>query len=72
MGECVAVPRKLRGIDFIELYHTKPFIQSKNELKNMFKEHLPKHMIPSKFTFIESIKRNGLGKKVRHAYTTNI
>jgi len=62
----MAVIRNLKGIDYVELYHSASVNVDKNEMKEKLKDSLPDYCIPRKFTHIETIPRNAIGKKVRN------
>jgi len=66
LGETMAVIRNLKGIDYVELYHSASVNVDKNEMKEKLKDSLPDYCIPRKFTHIETIPRNAIGKKVRN------
>lgn len=66
LGDSIAVVRNSLGTDWIELFFTnKEHTVNRQELQAVFKDHVPEHSVPRKFTWIESIPRNGMGKKVR-------
>lgn len=65
LGECVTVVRNSLGTDWIELFFTKNISVDKNNLKKIFEKKLPDFAIPRKYSFIENIPRNGMGKKIR-------
>lgn len=67
LGECQAIIRHSLGSDWIELFYTNPQATiDRNQLKSQFKDLLPKYSIPKKYTLIEKIPKNSLGKKLRH------
>lgn len=67
LGEVMAKCRNSMGSDWIELYYTnKETKVNKKELYQKFESFIPKYSIPLKYTYIESIPRNSLGKKVRN------
>lgn len=67
LGDSIAVVRNSLGSDWIELFYTnKEATVDKNHIKNMFKNHITNYSIPKKFTWIETIPRNGMGKKIRY------
>ena len=61
-GECLAVPKQTRGIEWIELHHTGNI---SDKIKQDAQALLPKHSIPKKFVKIDSISKTNLGKKIR-------
>lgn len=65
LGECIAVMRNSLGTDWIELFFTKNTSIDKKNLKKIFEKKLPSFAVPRKYTFIENIPRNGMGKKIR-------
>lgn len=64
LGDCIAVPRKMQGIDFIELMYTGN-IENKEFVNTIFEDNLPKYGIPKKLTKIKAVPRNSLSKKIR-------
>jgi len=73
MGETLAVSRQLKATEFIELFYTnKDMSLSKEELKDFFKQHLSDYAVPLKYTYIETIPKNGAGKKTRSNVKTDI
>lgn len=73
LGEVLAVPRHTSGSDYLELFYTN--IEANIDRKHLidfYKNHLPKFAIPRKFTYIEKIPKNELGKKTRSNFKTDI
>jgi hypothetical protein len=67
LGECLAVTRQTLGSDWIEvLYTNKNATINKKQFSEQFKSMLPKHSIPRKYTYVNEIVKNALGKKIRH------
>ena len=66
LGETLAKVNVKRGSEYIELFYTnKNSVIDKNKLKSIFEPFLSKHSIPKKYTYIESIPKTALGKKIR-------
>jgi acyl-coenzyme A synthetase/AMP-(fatty) acid ligase len=66
LGETLAKVNVKWGGEYIELFYTnKNSVIDKNKLKSIFEPFLPKYSIPRKYTYIESIPKTALGKKIR-------
>lgn len=63
LGECIAVPKNTRGVEWLELQYTGNGLV--DNIKVQAKRLLPKQSIPLKFIKVESVARNSLGKKIR-------
>lgn len=67
LGECLAKFRSIGGNDYIELVHTQDCTKEiKKQLQKMGYEIFPHCNVPAKFTKVESLPKNSLGKKQRH------
>jgi acyl-coenzyme A synthetase/AMP-(fatty) acid ligase len=66
LGESLAVLRNSIGTDWVELYYTNKNEINVKELKEIFKDFLVPCNIPRKYTYIDQLPRNGLGKKIRN------
>jgi acyl-CoA synthetase (AMP-forming)/AMP-acid ligase II len=65
-GEVLAVKHNRLGSDYIELKHTDPNIKiTIAQIQDLLQDKLPKCNIPRQFTFVDSIPKNPLGKKMR-------
>lgn len=67
LGETLAVVRNSLGSDWIELFHTNNIYVDKQKLHKQLSYYLVDHSIPRKYTFIESLPRTAMGKKIRNA-----
>ena len=68
LGDCIAVVRNSLGTDWIELFFTnKNAVINKTAISNIFLKKLPDFNIPRKFTYIDVVPRNAMGKKIRSA-----
>jgi acyl-coenzyme A synthetase/AMP-(fatty) acid ligase len=66
LGETLAKVNVKWGSEYIELFYTnKNSVIDKNKLKSIFEPFLSKYSIPKKYTYIESIPKTALGKKIR-------
>ena len=66
LGETLAKVNTKWGRDYVELFYTNKNSKiDKNKLKSIFEPFLSKYCIPRKYTYIESIPKTGLGKKIR-------
>jgi acyl-coenzyme A synthetase/AMP-(fatty) acid ligase len=66
LGEAVAVVRNSLGTDWIELFFTnKNAVTNKSVMNEIFLKKLPDFSIPRKFTYIDAVPRNAMGKKIR-------
>jgi acyl-coenzyme A synthetase/AMP-(fatty) acid ligase len=69
LGDCLAVPKNSHGSDWIELYYTNLHCKiDKLFFKEVFEKILPPCNIPRRYTYVEQLSRNSLGKKVRNAF----
>lgn len=67
LGETLAKVNTKWGGNYVELFYTNKNSKiDKNKLKSIFEPFLSKHSIPRKYTYIESIPRTALGKKIRY------
>lgn len=64
-GEVVSVVKHKSNSDYIELFYTNKNIDL-YKLKDLYKNKLSKYSTPSKYTYIEKIPRNHMGKKMRN------
>ena len=68
LGECLAIPRHSAGVDWIELLYTNIHARpDRNAMKHKLKSILSACNIPKKYTLVDQIAKNNLGKKIRHA-----
>jgi len=68
LGECLAVPRQTAGVDWIELQYVNPATTvDRKRLDQILNPVLSQCNIPKKYTLVDHIPKNGLGKKLRHA-----
>lgn len=68
LGEVLAVPRNSLGSDWIELYYTNQnAVIKKEEFVKKTKHILLECSIPKKYTWVNSIKKNNYGKKLRNS-----
>jgi acyl-CoA synthetase (AMP-forming)/AMP-acid ligase II len=68
LGECLAVPRQTVGVDWIELFYTNSTAQiDRKKIQQKLGVTLSKCNIPKKYTLVDQIAKNNLGKKIRHA-----
>lgn len=66
LGEAVAVVRNSLGTDWIELFFTnKNAVTNKTAMNEIFLKKLPDFSVPRKFTYIDAVPRNAMGKKTR-------
>jgi acyl-coenzyme A synthetase/AMP-(fatty) acid ligase len=66
LGESLAIPRNLMGSDYIEVAYTnKDANIDKKELSKMLEIYLQDCNIPRKYTYVESLPKTSLGKKIR-------
>ena len=66
LGEVLAIPRNKMGTDYIEIAHTNNITVNKQELSSMLEVHIPDYCIPRKYTYVESLPKTSLGKKIRN------
>lgn len=68
LGECLARPRQTLGTEWIELLYTSPLNDvNKHQIKSQVESVLTLHSIPKKYTRVNEIPKNSLGKKIRYA-----
>lgn len=66
LGECQAIPRHTAGSDWIELLYTNPLARpDRNVMSHKLKSVLSTCNIPKKYTLVDQIEKNNLGKKIR-------
>lgn len=69
LGETIAIARNSLGSDWIELFYTnKNVVIDKKYLTEIYISKVPKCNIPLKYTYVESIPKNSLGKKIRNVF----
>jgi acyl-coenzyme A synthetase/AMP-(fatty) acid ligase len=66
LGEVMAIPRNKMGTDYIEVAYTNNTIINKQDLNSMLESHVPAYSIPRKYTYVESLPKTSLGKKIRN------
>jgi len=66
LGEVLAIPRNKMGTDYIEVAYTNNTIINKQTLNSMLETHVPVYSIPRKYTYVESLPKTSLGKKIRN------
>jgi acyl-coenzyme A synthetase/AMP-(fatty) acid ligase len=67
IGECLAMPRQTAGVDWIELQYVNPSAQiDKEKLDKILSAVLSECNRPKRYTLVDQIPKNGLGKKLRH------
>lgn len=69
-GLALAIPKRIRGVDYIEVEYTEGNI-NKDELNSILADYLPKCNIPKKYTKVDHIELNVLHKKVRNYNKAN-
>jgi len=68
IGECLAVPRQTAGVDWIELHYVNPKAHiDKDQLEQILSPVLSECNRPKRYTLVDQIAKNGLGKKIRYA-----
>jgi acyl-coenzyme A synthetase/AMP-(fatty) acid ligase len=67
-GEVMSTIKYKLNSEYIELFYTNKNINLR-KLKDIYKNKLSKYSIPSKYTYIESIPKNHIGKKMRKEVT---
>jgi acyl-CoA synthetase (AMP-forming)/AMP-acid ligase II len=68
LGEVLAVPRNSLGTDWIELYYTnQTAIIDKEKFAEKTEHILLACSIPKKYSWVETIKKNNYGKKLRNS-----
>ena len=66
LGETLAKVNSKFGGEYVELFYTNKNSKiDKNKLKSIFEPFLSKHCIPIKYTYIESIPKTALCRKIR-------
>jgi acyl-coenzyme A synthetase/AMP-(fatty) acid ligase len=67
LGECMAVLRHTAGFDWLEvLYTNSQALPNYKQMAPRLNSVLSKCNIPKKYTWVEHIPKNPLGKKLRH------
>lgn len=66
LGEVLAIPRNSVGNDYIELIYTNDVTINKQDLSSILETHVPNYSIPRKYTYVESLPKTSLGKKIRN------
>jgi len=68
LGDTLAVVKNSMGVDYVELFYTNDSATiDKNEIHKSTSNILPECNIPRKYTHVDSIPRNSMGKKIRNA-----